>query len=60
MSNNDRKRLDLYLEPEDYDFLSWMVYHYKSRNRSVAARVCIKAMREWMKRGNAPDTTPSE
>jgi hypothetical protein len=57
---SSKKRLDLYLEPEDYDFLSWMVYHYKSPNRSVAARVCIKAMREWMLRRVTPDKPSSE
>jgi hypothetical protein len=58
MSKRD-KRLDLYLEPDDYDFLGWMIHHYKCRNRSTAVRVCIKAMREWMRQGKTPDNPGS-
>jgi hypothetical protein len=59
MSNDDdrRFRLDLWLDREDYEFLSFMIYDYKCKNRSAAARVCIKTMREWMEHGRVPDET---
>ena len=57
MNDDDKKRyrFELLLDRDDYDFLGWMLYQYKEENRSVAARVCIRMVREWeRRRGNYP------